>query len=131
MLRVAGYWWIVVSMIHATVGSIIFFNQWVAIAQDGWINAVTPNPLALIFEREAAFWFMFLTPFIFLMGQLCLWSDRQHFALPVSMGGILLATVIVGLFLLPVSGFWLVLPPNLMMMWSAYQAKLKVNPSLK
>jgi hypothetical protein len=131
MLRLAGYWWIIVSIIHGGVGAFVYFEQWQAIAQDGWFNAVVPDPFAPIFERDAAFWFMFVTPFILLMGQLCLWSDRQHVALPVSIGGILLATLIVGLFLLPVSGFWLVLPPSLMMVWTAYQAKLKVTPSLK
>jgi hypothetical protein len=131
MLRIAGYWWMVVSMIHAGVGAIIFFNQWVAIAQDNWINAITPNPLALNFEREAAFWFMFLTPFIFLMGQLCLWSAQQNLTVPLAIGGTLLGTILVGLFLLPISGFWLVLPPVLMMIWSSYQTNSNVKALLR
>lgn len=129
MLRVAGYWWIIVSIIHGGVGAFIYFEQWQAIAQDGWFNAVSPDPLALIFDREGAFWFMFLTPFIFLFGLLCLWAERQKLAFPVTVGGTLLGTILVGLFLLPVSGFWLVLPPVVMMVWSSYRANSSVRPS--
>jgi hypothetical protein len=52
MLRIAGYWWMVVSMIHACVGAIIFFNQWVAIAQDNWINAITQSSRAEFRKRS-------------------------------------------------------------------------------
>jgi Family of unknown function (DUF6463) len=129
MLRVTGYWWIVVSIIHAAIGAIVYFEQWQAIAQDGWFNAVAPDPFTPIFDREDAFWFMFLTPFIFLMGQLCLWSDRQNLTIPMMISGILLVTIMVGLFLMPISGFWLVLPPSLMMVWSSYKANVRVQLS--
>jgi hypothetical protein len=127
MLRVAGYWWIIVSMIHGGVGAIVYLDQWQAIAQDGWFNAVVPDPFAPMFERDAAFWFMFLTPFMFLMGQLCLWGDRKQLTFPIAIGGTLLVTVIMGLFLLPISGFWLVLPPVVMMVWSGVQEKVEIS----
>jgi hypothetical protein len=131
MLRVAGYWWIIVSMIHGGVGAIVYSAQWQAIARDGWFNAVEPDPLALVFDRGDAFWFMFLTPFIFLMGQLCLWAERQHLTFPIAIGGTLLGTTLVGLFLLPISGFWLVLPPVLMMIVTSHQANFGVKTSLR
>jgi Family of unknown function (DUF6463) len=131
MLRITGYWWIIVSIIHGVFGVVVYANQWQAIAQEGWFNVVAPNPFAPMFDREDAFWFMFLTPFILLQGMLCLWADRQKLTLPLSIGGILLVTVLVGLFLMPISGFWLVLPPSFVMFWSSYQTKSQVNPSLR
>jgi hypothetical protein len=119
MLRIAGFWWIAVSAIHGLVGIFFYFEQWQAIAQDGWFNVIAPNLSTPIFDREDAFWYMFLTPFLFLLGKLCLWADRQKLTLPISIGRILLATVSVGLFLMPISGFWLALPPSIMLLKSS------------
>ncbi len=119
MLRLSGWWWIAVSVIHALGGIILYFDQWQAIAQAGWFNVIAPDPFAPIFDRENAFWFMFLTPFLFLIGELSLWVARKKLVFPISVGAILLSTVLVGLFLMPVSGFWLALPPSIMLVWSS------------
>jgi hypothetical protein len=124
MLRIAGFWWIAVSAIHGLVVIVLYFDQWQAIAQDGWFNVIAPDPLTPIFDREDAFWLMFLTPFLFLIGRLCLWADHQHLAFPISVGVILVGTVLVGLFLVPVSGIWLALPPSLILLWSSRQKNL-------
>ncbi|MDJ0572241.1 MAG: DUF6463 family protein [Pleurocapsa sp. MO_192.B19] len=119
MLRLAGWWWIVVSAIHPLVVIIQYFDQWKAIAQDGWFNVIAPNPFAPIFEREDAFWCMFLTPFLLLIGKLCLWAYRRQLVFPLSVGVILTGTMLVGLFLEPLSGIWFALPPSLMLLWSS------------
>jgi hypothetical protein len=125
VLRIAGIWWIVVSLIHGLGGIIIYSKQWQAIAQDGWFNVIAPNPLAPMFDREDAFWFLFMTPFLFIIGRLCLWADYQRLVLPMSVGFILLATTLIGIFLEPVSGIWLVLPPSLLLLLSSRFAKSK------
>jgi hypothetical protein len=119
MLRLAGWWWIAMSAIHGLGGIILYFEQWQAISQAGWFNVIAPNPFAPIFDREDAFWFMFITPFFFLMGELSLWLASKKLVFPVSVGAILLGTVLVGLFLMPVSGIWLGLPPSIMLLWSS------------
>jgi hypothetical protein len=119
MLRLAGWWWIAVSAIHGLGGIILYFEQWQAIAQAGWFNVIAPDPFAPIFDREDAFWFMFFTPFLFLIGELSLWLARKKLVFPVFVGVIVLGTVLVGLFLMPVSGIWLGLPPSLMMLYSS------------
>lgn len=123
MLRLAGWWWIVVSVIHALGGIILYFDRWQAIAKAGWFNVIAPDPFTPIFDRENAFWFMFLTPFLFLIGELSLWLARKQLVFPVSVGVILLSTVLVGLFLMPVSGIWLALPPSIMLLWSSKSIK--------
>jgi hypothetical protein len=127
MVRIAGIWWIGVSAIHGLGGIILYFKQWQAIAQDGWFNVIAPNPLTPIWDREDAFWFMFLTPFLFIIGKLCLWADDRRLVLPMSVGVVLLATVLIGLFLEPVSGIWLGLPPSLLLLWSSRLAKSKTS----
>jgi hypothetical protein len=129
MLRKIGYLWIIVSILHGIGGVFFYFEQWQAIAQDGWFNVIAPNPFAPIFDREDAFWFVFLTPFIFLLGNLCLWANHRKLTLPMSVSSTVLATVLVGLFLMPVSGIWLALPPSIMMFWSSKQSKLSLEPS--
>jgi hypothetical protein len=127
MLRIAGYWWIAVSAIHSLVGIFGYFDQWKAIAQAGWFNAVSPNPLAPIFDREDAFFLTMLTPFLFLIGRLCLWAYEKRLVLPTSMGVVLVITTCTGIFLLPISGFWLALPPSLMLLWASQQKQLSID----
>lgn len=123
MLRLAGWWWIAVSAIHPLVVIIQYFEQWKAIAHDGWFNVIAPNPFTPIYDREDAFWCMFLTPFMFIIGELCLWANRRQLVLPISVGAILVGTMLVGLFLVPLSGIWLTLPPSVMLLWSSKQIK--------
>ena len=127
MLRIAGRWWIAIAILHAIVGLAAYFPQWQAIAQAGWFNVVAPDPWAPIFDREDAFWFMMMTPFLLILGQLCFWADRRQLALPISVSGILLSSAIAGIFFIPTSGFWLVFIPNVMMLYSSKAAKLSAE----
>lgn len=127
MLRLAGWWWIVVSVIHALVCAIQYFDQWSAIASDGWFNVIAPNPTASIFDREDAWECTFLTPLIFLIGKLCLWADRQQIVFPTSIGIISIATMIIGVFLIHVSGIWLALPPSMIMLWTSKSDRANRN----
>ncbi|MEY4520738.1 MAG: hypothetical protein RLZZ499_3338 [Cyanobacteriota bacterium] len=56
MLRLAGWWWIGVSALHALGGIILYYPQWQEIAQAGWFNVVAPDPFTPIFSRETAFY---------------------------------------------------------------------------
>lgn len=123
MLRIAGRCWIAIAIIHVIVGLATYLPQWQEIAQAGWFNVVAPDPFAPIFEREDAFWFMMITPFLLILGQLCLWADQQKLTLPISVSGVLLAFAITGIFFIPISGFWLVLIPNVMMFYSSKAAQ--------
>jgi hypothetical protein len=124
MLQIAGRCWIAIALIHGIFGLVVYYPQWQAIAQAGWFNVVAPDPFAPIFDRENAFWFMFITPFFFLIGQLSLWVASKKLVFPVSVGAILLGTVIVGVFLMPVSGIWLGLPPSIMFLWTSKQNRI-------
>jgi hypothetical protein len=119
VLKIAGRSWIAIAILHAVIGVVGYYPQWQAIAQAGWFNVVAPNPLAPFFDREDAFWFMMLTPFLIILGQFCLWADRQKLILPISVSRVLLVSAIVGLFFIPISGFWLMLIPSAMMLYTS------------
>ncbi len=112
MLRVTGYWLIATSIVHVIVGLLVFNEPLREIARNGWFNTVAPDPFHPYFDREDAFWFMMATPFIFIVGQICLWAQARQITLPVSLGLTLLFTAIVGVFIEPISGFWLLIPPG-------------------
>ena len=119
MLRLAGWWWIGVSLLHTLGGIFLYYPQWQEIARAGWFNAIAPDPFLPVFSLETPFWFILLSPFIYLIGELCLWTHRHQLTLPISMGIILLTTMLVAIFFVPISGFWLALPPSIMMLWQS------------
>lgn len=112
MLKISGYLLIITSILHF-IGGFVFFPEPLAeIAQAGWWNAVSPDPFNLNYEREAAFWFMMISPLLFLIGMLCCWIQEQQIKIPAFVGWSLLVVTIIGIAIMPVSGFWLLLLPS-------------------
>ncbi len=112
MLKLSGYLLIITSILHFMGGFVFFPEPLAEIAQAGWWNAVSPDPLNLNYEREAAFWFMMISPLLFILGMLCCWIQEQQIKIPVFVGWILLVVTIIGIVIMPVSGFWLLLLPS-------------------
>lgn len=91
--------------LHTIVGLILAFEPLQAIAAAGGFNAVDPH-----FDRMAAFWFLSFGVILFLLGLLTDWAVRQTGTLPAGLGWGLIAFGVVGVYLIPVSGIWLVFP---------------------
>ena len=72
-----------------------------------------------MFALQTPFWFILLSPFIYLIGELCLWAHRHQLNLPISIGINLLITMLVAIIFVPVSGFWLGLLPSILMLTSS------------
>jgi hypothetical protein len=118
LLRVSGYWLIAISVIHGLVDIWYYFEPWSDIVRSGVFNAVDPH-----FDRGAAFWMLMLSPFFFSLGQLCCWAQEHNVRLPMFMGWNLLITSAFGAFLMPISGFWLLIPPSLLMLVESQRYK--------
>lgn len=114
MLRVSGYWLIATSLIHLLVGAWLYAEPLADIGRNGIFNAVDPE-----FDRNAAFWFMMVAPLLFTLGQLCCWAQAQGISLPAFVGWYLLAISVVGVVLMPISGFWLLIPPAVLILLAA------------
>jgi Family of unknown function (DUF6463) len=118
LLRVSGYWLIAISVIHGLGDILDYFEPWSDIFRNGVFNAVVPH-----FDRGAAFWMLMVSPFLFALGQLCCWAQEHNVRLPVFMGWNLLITSTFGAFLMPISGFWLLIPPSLMLLVESQRHK--------
>ena len=131
MLKISGYWLIAVSIIHVLVGLLVFAEPLAEIAQHGWFNTVAPDPFNPYYNREDAFWFMMATPFIFMVGKLCFWAQAQQIALPAFLGWIMLAIALTGCFLEPISGFWLLIPPSVLILAASQPASVQYDESIE
>lgn len=102
-----GRWLIVVSLLHSVVAVAVFGGVYFPIIKRGVFNTVGTDPMT-----AAAVWFVLFGAMLFTFGlaiaELEKSSIRQF---PKSIGWCLLAIGIVGIILMPVSGFWLVFPP--------------------
>lgn len=128
MLKVSGYWLIALSLLHVVVGLIIYTEPLLAVAHDGWFNTIASDPFHPYFDREVAFWYLMAAPFIVAIGQLCLWAQAQQISLPAFLGWTLLMAAMIGCFMEPISGFWFLMPPSLLILVAARRASPLINP---
>jgi hypothetical protein len=89
-------------------------RQLAAIAQDGFFDAVELDPTQL--DRETAFWHLAFGTMVLILGSLVHWAQARTGTLPAFLGWSLLAFGLFGTILMPVSGFWLVLPQAVLML---------------
>ncbi len=113
MRNVAGSLLMVTAVGHAIVGVILFSEPLRAIVSAGVINSIQPPNYSTQphFDRIAVFFFMLLSPVLFLLGQIVnhAVSNRDADSLRL-IGWYLVVIGIVGIAILPLSGNWL-LPP--------------------
>jgi uncharacterized membrane protein YhaH (DUF805 family) len=104
--RWIGCYLIVLGVVHIVTGLILYRQPLADIVRSGVWNAVDPH-----FDRNTAFWFLVAGALFMLMGGLAnsLESRRLHPPRAVGYGLALLAML--GVILMPISGFWLLLPP--------------------
>jgi hypothetical protein len=106
--RWIGRWLLGVGILHTLLGLGTYIFSVVEILRAGLWNTVEP-----VQGRPEAFWFLAAGLQLILLGALVNWiearSPREH--LPLFLGWTLLGFAILGAVLIPVSGFWFLLPP--------------------
>ncbi len=127
MFRVSGYLLIAISMIHILVGVWLFTEPLSDIVRNGIFNTTAPNPFAPYFDREDAFWFMMVSPLLFTLGQLCCWAEVQEIRLPAFLGWNLLAFSVVGILIEPISGFWLLILPAVLILIGSQKVSTRLT----
>ena len=108
-----GRWLIGVALGHTLVGLMMGGSGLVKIAQQGLFNTVTAaEPLT-----RMVVWFLFCGAVLALLGMAVHALERsEHFGGARALGiGTALVTL-TGLILMPLSGFWLVIPPAIALM---------------
>jgi hypothetical protein len=102
----AGWLLMAVAALHAVFGLWIGRRPLLAMARDGFVNAVDPH-----LDRSLAFWFLLMSPLLWIVGRFALWLASEGRRPPAWLGRSLLALALVCAVLMPVSGFWLILLP--------------------
>ncbi len=103
--RWIGRWLLVVGVLHTLLGIGTYIFSVVAVVREGLWNTVEA-----VQGRPLAFWFIAAGLQLILLGALASWIEARE-PLPRFLGWTLLAFAAGGIVLLPVSGFWLLLPP--------------------
>jgi hypothetical protein len=105
-MRWIGRWLMGVGLLHTAVALLLFHGPLLGIARDGFWNAVDGYP-----GRPLAFWFVYSGFWMLLLGAVVDWVELRLGATPRLLGWSLLGMGAAGCILMPVSGFWLALPP--------------------
>lgn len=104
--RQSGLFLGLTGCLHIVIGFIIFWNPLNEIVSAGVFNAVGHD-----YPRAAAVWFQFSGLFMVFGALLMGWVVKtKGLELPKSVGWCLLAISVIGVILMPVSGFWLAMP---------------------
>ncbi|GLR12065.1 hypothetical protein GCM10007907_08550 [Chitinimonas prasina] len=107
-----GRWLIGVAVIHTVFGVVVFGKELLGIVQRGVFDTVGTDPMT-----GAVVWFVLFGAVLFICGQAVSRLEASSPAgLPKGMGWSLLALGVLGVVLMPASGFWLVFPPAIAML---------------
>ncbi len=123
MKRWVGRWIIVVSAIHTVFALAIFGNVLAAILKRGVFNTVGNDPMT-----GAVVWFVLFGAMLFIYGLLVDAIEKNSSGqLPENIGWSLLAIGIIGIVLMPASGFWLIFPPAIAVITK--KNKTRISPT--
>ncbi len=108
MKRWVGRSIVAIGLLHTVFGLVGFRNILAMLLREGIFNTVNGQP-----DREMAFWFIFFGFLLIVFGALIDWCESKGIKLPLFLGWGLLTITIIGVMLMPVSGFWLVIIPSI------------------
>ena len=101
----------VVAAIHTVLAVFSFGSHYREIITEGVVNTVTTAASGL------AVWFFLFGVLLFIAGQLVLSIEENNKQVSKAIGISLLLLAILGTALMPASGFWLILPPAISLVW--------------
>jgi len=117
MRKRIGYVLMAIAVLHEVVGLIAYSPVLLEILQAGFFNTINPP----YWERDAAFWFLMFGAVLFLLGWVAQWSLDTARYIPPFIGWGILLVCIVGVTMMPASGFWLAIPVAFIMVRSGQQ----------
>jgi uncharacterized protein with PQ loop repeat len=107
--KLSGRLLILTGVIHTIVGLLIGYPYLLEMWQAGLWNSVDPH-----MSRVAIFWFLLFGFLLMMVGQVISTTTRP---VPKVFGWSLLAMSALGALMMPISGFWLVIPQALYLLW--------------
>lgn len=101
-----------IAVLHEVVGIFFYGSTLVEIINAGFFNTINPP----YWQRDAAFWFLMFGVMLFLYGWAVDWSLRELNYVPTFLSWGLLLICIIGVMMMPASGFWLAIPVAIIML---------------
>jgi hypothetical protein len=117
----AGRLLMTIGVLHVLGGSVVGREPIARIFREGFIGE-GDSGLGNVPEhadKELAFWFMLWGAYIFVLGQVASWVEREGRRLPAHIGWQLVVFNLVAALLYPKGGFWLALIPSFMIIRNA------------
>ncbi|PSB56532.1 hypothetical protein C7B77_11585 [Chamaesiphon polymorphus CCALA 037] len=104
---------VAVSIVHTIFAFVVFPEVILQIFLDGVFDSIGVDPL-----RGAVVWFLLFGFVLFGLGlAINIIEEMSNGYVPASIGFSLLFIILLGVVLMPVSGFWLALPPALIIIY--------------
>lgn len=114
--KISGWYLFAMGIVHVLFGIVQFRDELADILKAGIINSVSDQ-----MDLNAAFWFIFTGFLLIYMG--LQWQkqiDRNNEPLSLNTALGMTAITVAGVLIVPMSGFWLLLPLCIIMLHSAY-----------
>src|SRR5687767_2403311 len=102
---------IATGVLHNVIGFVMGWSVLTDIAKSGFVNSINEQ-----MDRNAIFWFIFAGFLMMMLGKLMQDYLKLEFRLPRSLGIAMLVLSIIGCIMMPVSGFWLVVPQAILIL---------------
>jgi Family of unknown function (DUF6463) len=113
-----------IGILHVLGGAYVGREPIARIVREGFIGEADSGlgNVPEHMDKELAFWFMLWGPYIFVLGQLASWAEREGKRLPAHIGWQLVAINLIAAVLDPKGGFWMALIPSFMIVRNARRA---------
>ena len=105
-----GKWVMFVALGHTAVGIVLFGSVYRELLANGLYNSISSEKAGL------AVWFALFGVVLFIVGMLLSALESNSASIPKSAGIALLLLTVLGVVLMPVSGFWLMFPATLVIL---------------
>jgi hypothetical protein len=102
---------IATGILHNVIGFVMGWSVLTEIAKSGLVNSINDE-----IDRNAIFWFLFGGFLMMILGKLMQDYLKAEAQLPRSLGVGMLALSVIGCIMMPVSGFWLVVPQAILIL---------------
>lgn len=125
MTRWMGHWLMGVACIHLGVALVVYRKTIGLVWERGVFNTVVGDPVI-----GAVIWSLLFGCVAFAGGMAVDALERGGVPVPASLGGFLLALALIGIVLVPISGFWLLFPVAITIVMRSWrrQTASKISP---
>ncbi|WP_345232627.1 DUF6463 family protein [Hymenobacter saemangeumensis] len=113
---------IATGIIHNAVGLLAGWPVLASMAAAGFVNTIGPGTAEM--DRNAIFWFLFSGFLMLLLGKMMQDAIKlRQQPVPAYLGYCLLLLSVAGCLIMPASGFWLVLPQAVLIIYANRKAR--------